>query len=162
MQKVAKELLGMLSWPGIAARLAAAEVAVGPLSSELLFSLVVVLLLLLRQCLFDVYVKMCTCPPGGCLSQFEGIQLVVVAAANASCWPQRTEACARRCCHAVCAAQVATWQRCTPWAQQVVVAQPVSAAAAVAVCRHHQPHHHQQQQQLVVLVQAVGCWTGRC
>lgn len=34
MQKVAKELLGMLSWPGIAARLAAAEAAVGPLSSE--------------------------------------------------------------------------------------------------------------------------------
>ena len=34
MQKVAKELLGMLSWPGVAARLAAAEAAVGPLSSE--------------------------------------------------------------------------------------------------------------------------------
>jgi hypothetical protein len=34
MQKVAKELLGMLTWPGVAARLAAAEAAVGPLSSE--------------------------------------------------------------------------------------------------------------------------------
>lgn len=33
MQKVAKELLGMLSWPGIAARLAAAEVALGALAS---------------------------------------------------------------------------------------------------------------------------------
>lgn len=34
MQKVAKELLGMLSWPGIAARLASAEGALGALSSE--------------------------------------------------------------------------------------------------------------------------------
>lgn len=40
MQKVAKELLGMLSWPGIAARLAAAEAAVGPLSSECWFAVV--------------------------------------------------------------------------------------------------------------------------
>jgi hypothetical protein len=37
MQKVAKELLGMLSWPGIAARLAAAEVALGALASECVF-----------------------------------------------------------------------------------------------------------------------------
>ncbi|KAF6250062.1 hypothetical protein COO60DRAFT_1706247 [Scenedesmus sp. NREL 46B-D3] len=33
MQKVAKELLGMLSWPAIAARLAAAEVAAAPLAA---------------------------------------------------------------------------------------------------------------------------------
>jgi hypothetical protein len=32
MQKVAKELLGMLGWPAIAARLAAAEAAVAPLA----------------------------------------------------------------------------------------------------------------------------------
>jgi acyl-CoA oxidase len=33
MQKVAKELLGMLSWPAIAARLAAAEAAAAPLAA---------------------------------------------------------------------------------------------------------------------------------
>jgi hypothetical protein len=33
MQKVAKELLGMLSWPAIAARLAAAETAAAPLAA---------------------------------------------------------------------------------------------------------------------------------
>uniref|UniRef100_A0A383WDA5 Acyl-coenzyme A oxidase n=1 Tax=Tetradesmus obliquus TaxID=3088 RepID=A0A383WDA5_TETOB len=33
MQKVAKELLGMLTWPGIAARLAAAELATAPLAA---------------------------------------------------------------------------------------------------------------------------------
>lgn len=53
MQKVAKELLGMLSWPGIAARLAAAEAAVGPLSSEFQDLAHILLLLLIRSSTYN-------------------------------------------------------------------------------------------------------------